>query len=313
MAQEPDSEARAVIEQAGQRLFPPAQALTPTSARERLERVFATQPAEDVATVDEFAIPGPGGDLPIRVYEPDADPPYPALLYLHGGGFVAGSLDTHDTVCAALTNRANCLTVSVDYRLAPEHPFPAAVEDAVAALEWLSAHGHHLDVDTDRIAVAGDSAGGNLTAATCLLVRDQSGPAVRRQVMFYPAVASHHVHEFDSWEENGEGYLLEWAGTQWYLDHYVDSRVAWGNPYFAPLVADDLTGLPPATIVTAGFDLHRDEGLAFGDRLAAAGVPVEQRHYERMIHGFVSLPDVITTGMDAIQAAAGDLRSAFAE
>jgi acetyl esterase len=311
MAEEPDQAVQAVIEQANDRLVPPAQALAPTSARDRLERIFASQPVEDVGTVEEVTIPGPGGELPIRLYEPDAEPPYPLLLYLHGGGFVGGSLDTHDNVCAALTNRADCLTVAVDYRLAPEHPFPAALEDAYATLEWLDRHGHHLTADTDRIAVGGDSAGGNLAAATTLLARDHDGPELAHQVLLYPALASHAVHEFPSWTENAEGYLLEWEGTRWYYDQYVDSEVHWHNPLLAPLLAEDLSGLPPATVVTAGFDLHRDEGQAYAKRLASSGVSVEDRRYPGMIHSFVSLCSVIPTGEEAIEAIADDLRASF--
>jgi acetyl esterase len=309
MAEEPHPEVRAVIEQAEERLLPPAQALTPASARRRLEDLFATQPVEDVESVEDVAIPGPESALPVRLYEPAAESPHPVLVYLHGGGYVAGSLDTHDNVCAALTNRADCLTVSVDYRLAPEHPFPAALEDGYAALEWVHEFGEHVGADTDRVALAGDSAGGNLTAAVALLARDRGGPDIARQVLVYPAVASPSVHEFDSWAENAEGYLLERAGSEWYVDRYVDSAIDRRNEYFAPLLVDDLSGLPPATVVTAGFDPLRDEGIEYADRLAAAGVEVEHHHYDDVIHGFVSLQSVISRGEEAIEAVARDLRA----
>lgn len=310
MADQPHPEAQRVIERADERRFPSVDALSVESARDRLERLFATQPAEPVADTVEFSIPGPETPVPVRVYEPEADPPYPVLVYYHGGGFVAGSLDTHDNVCAALTNRADCLTVSVDYRRAPEHPFPAAVADAYAAAEWASTHADQLRGDPDRVAVAGDSAGGNLAAVTALLARDRDGPALCHHAPIYPVLASPDLQTFPSHEENAEGYLLEMAHTEWYLDNYagpLDAR----NAYLAPLLAEDLSDLPPATVVTAGFDLHRDEGLAYVDRLDAAGVDATSLHYEGMIHGFVSLFEHVSRGERAIEALADRLVAAF--
>jgi len=311
MADELHPEAQALLATAEQLPVPPTYALSVESARDRLEELIADQPVEDVAHTEEFSIPGPETDLPVRVYEPDADPPYPVLVYLHGGGWTVGDIDTHDNVCAALTNRADCLTVSVDYRLAPEDPFPAAVEDSYAVVEWVAEHGDRLNADTDRLAVAGDSAGGNLTAAVTLMARDHGGPEIAYQGLIYPAVASPEIHEFDSYEENAEGYLLETASAEWYYDQYVQSPVHARNEYLAPLLAEDLSGLPPATVITAGFDPIRDEGIEYAERLADAGVAVEHRHYEGMIHAFVSLPAVLSRGADALDELGADLAAAF--
>jgi acetyl esterase len=311
MAQSPSDAAQSLIAEAEAGVQPPVDGLSVESARQRLSDLFAPQPTEPVASVENFSVPGPESDVPVRVYEPDADGPYPIVLYFHGGGWVVGDLDTHDTVCAALTNRANCLTISVDYRLAPEHPFPAGLEDCYSALEWVSEYGHRMNGDPDRLAVAGDSAGGNLAAAVSLLARDRDGPDIAHQALVYPAVASPVVHHFDSYDENGEGYLLELAGSRWYMDKYVDSPIHFRNEYFAPLLADDLSDLPPATVVTAGFDLHRDEGIAYADRLDAAGVDVSHTNYEEMIHTFVNLPEFFPESKAALEEIATRLTASF--
>lgn len=311
MAEQPSQQAQALIQEADAGVWPPVDGLSVESARQRLDELFTPQPTEPVATVEDYSFAGPASDVPVRVYQPDADGPHPILVFFHGGGWVVGSLDTHDTICAALTNRANCLTISVDYRLAPEHPFPAALEDAYAAVEWAAEYGDRLNADPDRLAVAGDSAGGNLAAAVTLLSRDRDGPEIDHQVLVYPAVASPLVHDFDSYEENGEGYLLELAGSRWYVDKYVDSPIDLRNEYFAPLLATDLSGVAPATIITAGFDLHRDEGEAYADRLAEAGVDVSYTNYEKMIHAFVSLPDVFPESEAALDEIGERLAAAF--
>jgi len=290
---------------------PPSNGLAPGAARARLENIMGDLPVEPVANTENYAITGPAGDVPVRVYEPDADPPYPVLVYYHGGGFMVGSLDTHDNVCAALTNRADCLTVSVDYRLAPEHPFPAGLEDAYAAVQWAEAFATKINGDPDRIAVAGDSAGGNLSAAVALMVRDQGGPDLAHQGLIYPGTASPALHEFDSYEENAEGYFLETETVEWYYDNYVQSPGHVHNAYASPLLAGDLSDLPGATVITAGFDPIRDEGIAYAEALAADGVDVDHHHYEDMIHAFVSLPEAIPAGKDALDELGANLAAAF--
>ncbi|MFC4550424.1 MULTISPECIES: alpha/beta hydrolase [Halorussus] len=305
-------EASAFLETVDALPQPPRYALTVESAREALRELFADAERDaEVEEMSEFTIPGPVGNLPVRLYTPRANAPHPTLVFYHGGGWVVGDLDTHDNVCRALCAGADCAVVSVDYRLAPEHPFPAAVEDAYAALKWVAEHGEGATLDTDRLAVGGDSAGGNLAAATALLARDRNGPALTHQSLIYPAVASMGVQEFPSYEENGRGYLLEMPGMEWYWERYVQSRVHERNPYLAPLLASDHSDLPPATVLTAGFDPLRDEGQAYADRLEAAGVPVERHHHEGQIHGFVSLTDFMSSADDALDDLAADLRTAF--
>ena len=314
MADRPDPAAQAVIEESEAVPVPPSNGLSPASARDRLEDIMGDLPAEDVANTEEYSIDGPATSdrpVPLRVYEPDAEPPYPMLVFYHGGGFMVGSLDTHDNICAALTNRADCLTVSVDYRLAPEHPFPAGLEDAYRAVEWAEQFGEKLNGDPDRIAVAGDSAGGNLAAAVSLLARDQGGPDLVHQGLIYPGTASPVVHDIPSHEENAEGYFLETETVEFYYENYVQSPAHVRNAYASPLLAGDYSGLPPATVITAGFDPIRDEGVRYAEALAADGVDTEHLHYEDMIHAFVSLPDAIPQGKDALDRLGAELADAF--
>ncbi|MFA9517722.1 alpha/beta hydrolase [Halopenitus sp. H-Gu1] len=251
-------------------------------------REFLSVPSEDLDPVDrvrDFDIPGPNGPIPIRVYDPDTSGPRPVFVYLHGGGWVFETVDAHDQTCRALANAGECTVVSVDYRLAPEHPFPAPLEDAYAATEWVVDNCDSLSGDPDRIVVGGDSAGGNLTAAITLLARERDGPEIDHQVLIYPVVD--HSFETDSYEENAEGYLLTRESMRWFWNHHLETPIDGANPYASPLRAPDLSGLPPATVVSAEFDPLRDEDRAYAERLESAGVEVEHRHYEDMIHGFV--------------------------
>ncbi|MFT4889253.1 MAG: acetyl esterase [Halobacteriales archaeon] len=238
------------------------------------------------------------------------------IVYFHGGGFVLGGLDTHDDTCRVLCNAAEAVVVSVDYRLAPEHPFPAAVEDAYAATEWAAAGAASMDGDPERVVVAGDSAGGTLAAAVSLLARDRAdrgepAPDVAYQVLFYPSTAVEG--EFPSRSENAEGYFLETADLRYFRDHYLAHELQAYNRYAFPMEACTLAGLPPATVVTAGFDPLRDEGRAFADRLDAAGVDVTSRNYEDVIHGFVSLLGQyeLSRARQAIEDVAADLEGAL--
>jgi acetyl esterase len=322
MADEPHPQAQAVLDAVESSPMPPTYALSVESARGVLEEFFANEDPRHLGDVTEFEIEGPAEPIPVRVYEPATPGSHPALVFLHGGGWVIGSLDTHDNICRWLCEEADCAVVSVDYRLAPEHPFPAAVEDSYAATAWVADYGEKLDVDTDRIAVGGDSAGGNLTAAVTLLADDERGvddhrrtaetvPEIDYQVLLYPAVASPTLHTFDSQTENAEGYFLEWESVRWFYERYLPEPTHRRNEYAAPLLAESLSGLPPASVVTAGFDPLCDEGLAYADRLDDAGVPVERHHYEGMIHGFASLPEMMDDAGDALDAVAADLRAAF--
>ena len=319
-----DPQAKAVLERVDESVLPSTPGLSVESGRTSLEEFFTTEEIEPVGTISEFSVPGPASDIPLRVYVPDSDRPHPALLYYHGGGWVRGSLDTHDNVCRKLCNSADCVVISVDYRRAPESPFPAAVEDAYAAAKWVTNHGAEIGVDTDHIAVGGDSAGGQLTAAVTLLARDakadfrgisenpNAGLEFDHQVLIYPAVASPHVHTFDSYEENAQGYFLERESMQWYYDQYLSHFTDARNEYAAPLLVDDFTELPSATVLTCGFDPLHDEGVAYAERLDTAGVSVMHHEYERQIHGFINLIDDIDAASDALEAIASDLRDTFA-
>jgi acetyl esterase len=241
------------------------------------------------AATADFGIPGPASDIPVRRYRPSGTGPFPTVVYFHGGGFVLGSLDTHDLLCRHLTVRSDCVVVSVDYRLAPEHPFPAAVKDARAALEWAAGDPTELDAD-GQIAVAGDSAGGNLAAMTSLLATGNDGPAldVDHQLLVYPAVAM--GREYPSTRDHA-GYVLEAADMEWFNDCYFGSDLTLRNPCADPMRACDLSGLPPATVVTAGFDPLRDAGIACARRLDDEGVPVRLRNYPEMAVTPSTLPD----------------------
>ncbi|MFC7222458.1 alpha/beta hydrolase [Halalkalicoccus sp. GCM10025322] len=305
-----DPQAEALLETVDAMGLPPTYGLSVESARARLEELFAGGEGEAVDRLEEFAIGGPGEPIPTRLYAP-AGRGHPLIVFLHGGGWVLGGLESYDGVCRALSNVADCAVLSVDYRLAPEHPFPAAVEDAYAAVEWADRHADRINCDPDQIAIAGDSAGGNLAAAVSLMARDRGGPEIAHQSLLYPAVASPAVHDFPSHEENAEGYLLEGASVEWFLERYVPNPVDHRNAYFAPLLARDLSGLPPATVLTAGFDPLRDEGREYADRLESVGVPVEHHEYEGMIHGFVSLLDQLDAARDGIETVGEGLREAL--
>jgi acetyl esterase len=295
------------------RNVPESYAVTPETAREQLEAVTADASDRietDVAETNDFDIEGPGGPLPVRSYHPADDGPHPIVVFYHGGGFVYGSPDTHDNVCRALCDEADALVLSVHYRLAPEAPFPAAVHDAYAAVEWAETHGGDLGGDTDRLAVAGDSAGGNLAAVVSLLARERDGPEIDRQVLIYPWMDPAARFDYDSYEQNREE---DEAGEGWLTDKYARDAIDYGNVYFAPILADDLEGLPPATVVTAGFDALRDEGIEYGERLQDAGVETTVENYPAMNHGFVNLLGLVDRAGDAIDLLASDLAVSFDE
>jgi len=285
---EPDPEIQDVLDELDELGLPEVHTLSVAGARAQLDDLNDFDPAEmdPVADDREFSTAGLDGDgeIPVRVYEPEAEPPYPVLVYFHGGGWVVGNLDTHDPVCRALSDAADCAVVSVDYRRAPEHTFPAAVEDCYAATEWAVDNASVFDGDSDRVAVGGDSAGGNLAAAVAQVVRDRGGPTISHQLLVYPV--TNHAFDTESYEDNATGYSLTKEEMEWFWDHYLDSELDGTNPYASPLRARDLSGLAPATVVTAGFDPLCDEGVAYADRLAEAGVDTEHHHYEGAIHGF---------------------------
>ncbi|MFB6179292.1 MAG: alpha/beta hydrolase [Halorientalis sp.] len=311
MTRQPHPQVQMVLELLEDQSIPPMYALSVADAREQMENFAAMQDGDSVGEIQDFDIQGPAGPLSVRLYRPDTAGPHPVLVFYHGGGFVLGGLDTHDALARGLTNAAGCAVLSVDYRLAPEHPFPAAVEDAYAAVEWVDSYGDAVGIDPGRIAVGGDSAGGNLAAATTLTVQDRGGPDLTAQALLYPAVSSPVLGGFDSYEENAEGYFLERQGMEWFSEKYLADTSDVRNEYFAPLLARDLSAVPLATIITAGFDPLRDEGRAYADRLDEAGVDVDHHHYEEMIHGFASMLGMVDAAEDAVEAIGSDLRAAF--
>ena len=310
-----DPQIQQVIDALAASEFGPVHALTPAEARAQYERMVkarAIEPAP-VGAVEDRAIPGPAGDLPVRVYRPDPGAgSLPALVYYHGGGHVIGNLDTHDAVARNLCNGAGCVVVSVDYRLAPEHKFPAAAEDAFAAVRWCAAQGAEIGIDPGRIAVGGDSAGGNLAAVAALMARDAGGPAIRLQVLVYPV--TDYGCDTASYRTYAEGYgMLEAQSMRWFRDHYLRGdadRLDWRA---APLRAADLSGLPPALVLTAQCDVLHDEGEAYAHALRAAGVEVEYRNCEGMIHGFFAMAPMIDGAVRAQAQVCGALRSVFAQ
>jgi acetyl esterase len=306
-----DPQARFVLDQIAAQGGMELTDLSPVEARQMFEQMRVPVPGEAVAQVEDRTIPGPDGAIPVRIYVPEsAGTQPPAVAFFHGGGWVIGSLDTHDNTCRALANRAAAVVVSVDYRLAPEHRFPAAAEDCYAAARWIAERGAELGVDGRRLAVAGDSAGGNLAAVVSLMARDRNGPSLRHQGLIYPVTDP----DFDraSYLENAEGYLLTRAGMQWFWDHYVPDAARRDDPWVSPLRAEKLEGVAPATVVTAEYDPLRDEGEAYAERLRDAGVPTTLTRYDGQIHGFVGLFEVFDQGKAALAQVAQALRTALA-
>jgi acetyl esterase len=309
-----DPQVRAVLELVIKAGRPPYHQLSPKEARQlfRETRPASTPAPPAVGLVKDLAADGPLGSIPLRLYRPadvPATSPLPVLVYFHGGGWVIGDLDTHDVLCRQLTAEAGVSVVSVDYRLAPEHKFPAAVDEAWAATRWVVAHAAELAVDGSRLAVGGDSAGGNLAAVVALLARDHGGPAIALQSLVYPVTNA--STETRSYRDCGEGFLLTRDTMRWFFGQYLngdDDAVDWR---VSPLRAASLAGLPPALVVTAGFDPLRDEGEAYAARLREAGVRVDAVCYGGMIHGFAPMGRLIDTGNRAVSLIAGSLRQAL--
>jgi acetyl esterase len=289
--------------------IPPTNQMQPPQAREMLKQMFLGMEITRVPvfTFEDREIPGSAGSIQIRVYTPKGEGPHPVLVFFHGGGFVLGDLDTYDPACRRLCARSRHAVVSVDYRLAPEHKFPAAVEDCVSAKRWLAENAASINGDPEHICVAGDSAGGNLAAVVAQRARDgalEDGPALAGQVLFYP-VTYQVGPDTASRKENAEGYFLTREDMAWFGGHYFESVEAASSPEASPANVDSLAGLPPALVVTAGYDPLRDEGEDYARALEEAGVPTTLTRYEDMIHGFLNFYGV-TERSDEVVNEAGE-------
>lgn len=300
-----------LIEKSG---LPATHTLSPAEARRYYrDRRAYTQPAPPaVASARDASVAAPGGAIPVRVYRPiagAASAVLPALVYYHGGGWTIGDLDTHDTLCRQLANGAGICVVAVDYRMGPEHRFPAAVEDSLAAAYWVRREAAALGVDPARLAVGGDSAGGNLAAVVALAARDAGDLPLKFQLLIYPATDARRGQA--SHTANGSGYLLTRETMDYFYGHYLDDPRAAHDWRASPLLADDLARLPPALVITAGYDPLRDEGLEYAARLTEAGNAASHLCFERQIHGFITMGRVLDEANTAVMLCAAALRQAL--
>jgi acetyl esterase len=306
-----DPQAEALLQGMAKMNIPPLHTLTPTQAREMWRKMAAlSSEPEAVANVENLTITGPGGQIPVRIYTPRGDGPFPILVFFHGGGWVICDLDTHDNLCRSLTNRACCVVVSADYRLAPEHKFPAAVEDAYAATQWVVNNANRINGDSARIAVGGDSAGGNLATVVAVMARDRNGPGLIYQLLIYPPTDVSSA-DTDSHRNYEGGYFLAKGDGEWFCDQYLNCEEDRLNPLVSPLLTPDLSSLPPALVITAEFDALRDEGESYAKRLKEAGVSVKCTRYKGMIHGFMSMDGLLSQARTGIEEASAALREAF--
>ena len=274
------------------------------SAMERDSRLAAGRSEKVFSTADIGIRDG----LTVRLYRPSARTGLPVVLFIHGGGWMVGSIATHDNICRRLSNCAGALVVSVGYRLAPENKFPAALEDVYTALQWANAESGAFGGDPGRMAVAGDSAGGNLAAAVCLVTRDRGGPSVRFQALAYPGLDASDLDR-ESYILNGKGYFLTKNIIEQVIPQYVNNAAEVFDPYVSPLLAKDVSGLPPGFVITAGFDPLMSEGEAYAARLSGSGIPCRARRYNSMIHGFISLSGLLPQAGQAI----GEMATAISE
>src|SRR5262245_9635894 len=306
-----DPQAQKIIDALNALNLKPVEESTVEEARESMRsRTAALGPFEDVAAVTDHRVPVKSGEITVRVYSPGGKGPLPALVFYHGGGWVIGDLYTHDGICRSIANAAGCIVASVDYRMAPEQKYPVAVEDSYTGFEWVLANAGKLGVDARRVAVGGDSAGGNLAAAVSLMARDRGTTLPIQQTLIYPV--TNYSFDTPSYRENATGFLLTLAGMRWFWNHYLARDAQGKEPYASPLLAQSLAGLPPALVITAGCDPLRDEGEAYAARLRDAGVPVTLTRYEGIFHGFIRMTRLLDKAKAALDEIAGSLKKAFA-
>jgi len=314
-----DPQLKAVIDQLKSMGGKPIDTLSAPEARQQpsptdavkalLKKQGKNTAPEPVGNVQNRTIPGPAGAIPVRVYTPKGTGPFPLVVYFHGGGWVIANLDTYDSSPRALANGAGAVVVSVDYRQAPEHKFPAAPDDSYAATQWVMAHAQELNGRADKVAVAGESAGGNLATVTCLMARDKGGKMPVYQLLVYP-ITNYDLNT-RSYKDSGNGPILTKAMMAWFYRQYLRDDTDGKNPYVSPLQASSLTGLPPAMVMTDGQDVLRSEGLQYADKLRKSGITVVQKNYPDMTHEFFGMGAAVDTAKSAEQEAAAQLKSAF--
>ncbi len=311
-----DPQAARVLENIEKAGLPLLETLAPPEARRQYEEGAAVVGGEPPAVFDvrDATAQGPLGAIPLRIYTP-RDPggqPIPMLIYIHGGGYVIGSRDSHDVPCRYLALAGDCIVVSIDYRMAPEYPFPQPVQDCWAAVNWIADNAHALGGQTDRIAIGGDSAGGNLATVMCLMARDRGGPHFVHQLLIYPGTDM--TRSYPSHEELASGYRLTRPLLDWFMNHYFSGENKdLRDPLGSPLFAEDLSALPPALIISAGYDPLRDEDIAYHEKLREHGVESRHSHYPGMIHGFINMPGFLDAARECLNECGAELKAAFAK
>jgi acetyl esterase len=304
-----DAHVRNVLDQMAALKLPKLWEIGPQAGRAAMRASIFRGGDTAIGRIENRTMPGPAGDIAVRVYTPlgKSDDVLPGFVFYHGGGFVLGDLDSHDDLCRCLANGSGCRTVAIDYRLAPENPFPAAVDDCFAATTYIASHAVEFGIDPARLAVGGDSAGGNLAAVVCQLAKMQGAPKIAFQLLIYPVTQLGADAETRSMRENAKGYFLEKESMDWFTKLYCPDMAHRTDPRLSPLLCGDLSSLPPAYVVTAGFDPLRDEGKDYADKLDAAGVPITYVNYPGMVHGFFSMRSLIPKAREAVSATAAAL------
>jgi len=293
-----DEQAKKLLDEARKNGLPPMYMLSLDEARKKAHENLPNSEEIVVGNVENIVIPRPWGDMACRVYTPGGGSLLPIFVFFHGGGWTIESIDTHDTVCRHIAKLSDCVVVSVDYRLAPETKYPGGIEDVYAATEWVYENAVSLKGDSDRIAVGGDSSGGNMAAVVCLMARDRKGPEIKYQVLIYPV--TDHFPDNQSHRDFATGYSLDRDYMTWFWNYYLNPEDSLDDPYICPLRAKSLENLPPAHIQTAEYDPLRDEGEAYAKRLKEAGVEVDLTRYDGMFHGYAQRWHLLDKGMTAI-------------
>ena len=307
-----DPQAQLVLDMAAKSRRPPLETLSPVEARREYEEMvkLVAGRGPEMHAVEELEAAGPFGAIPLRLYRPrPAQGPEPVLIYLHGGGYVIGSRQSHDVPCRFLAQEGDCLVISVDYVMAPEPPFPEPGEDVWAATAWIAENAARLGGDAGRIAIGGDSAGANLATVTAIRARDEGGPGLCFQLLYYPGTDK--TCSFASHRELGEGYRLTSDLIDYFMKHYFSAGGDDRDPRASLLYAEDLSGLPPVLLVTAGYDPLKDEGRAYAEKLQAAGNDARLSHYPGMLHGFISMPGLLDAAGQALAEGGQALKTAF--